>query len=185
VNLPRADLLQLAPELDVAAWLNTPQPISLQSLRGQVVLLHAFQMLCPACVSHGLPQASAAHERFGAHGLAVLGLHTVFEHHAAMGAEALAAFVHEYRLRFPIAIDRPAGDGPVPLTMRRYGFRGTPSLALIDHRGQLRMSHFGRVDDLALGAAIGRLLEERDRADADACTPEGCALPAGIDGARA
>lgn len=163
MNLPTPARSGPAPEIDAAAWLNTAGPLTLHGLGGQVVFLHAFQMLCPACVSHGLPQASAVHERFAGQGLAVVGLHTVFEHHAAMGIEALTAFVHEYRLRFPIAIDRPGGDGPVPVTMRRYGFRGTPSVALVDHRGLLRMSHFGRADDLALGAMIGRLLLERER----------------------
>jgi len=47
----------LLPEWDVSNWLNTPTPITLKSLRGRVVLLHAFQMLCPSCVAYGLPQA--------------------------------------------------------------------------------------------------------------------------------
>lgn len=149
-----------APELEVAAWLNTDQPLSLRALRGRPVMLHAFQMLCPGCVSHGLPQASAVHEQFGRQGLVVIGLHTVFEHHAVMGQEALAAFVHEYRLRFPIAVDGPSSDGPLPRTMARYGLRGTPSSVLIDRQGRLRLVHFGRISDLALGAAIGQLVNE-------------------------
>jgi len=44
--------------------------------------------------------------------------------------------------------------------MRRYGFRGTPTLVLIDKVGQLRLHHFGHLDDLKLGAAIGRLVSE-------------------------
>ncbi|KDB98015.1 primosomal protein N' family protein, partial [Bordetella bronchiseptica D993] len=46
-----------APPLQVDAWLNTPEPLELARLRGQVVVLHAFQMLCPGCLAHGLPQA--------------------------------------------------------------------------------------------------------------------------------
>lgn len=52
--------LDIAPPLQVSEWLNTPQPISLAPLRGRVVVLHAFQMLCPACVAHGLPPAASA-----------------------------------------------------------------------------------------------------------------------------
>ena len=36
-------------------------------------------MLCPACVSHGLPQAARLRETFAPEDLAVIGLHTVFE----------------------------------------------------------------------------------------------------------
>ena len=48
---------QLLPEWQVAQWLNTEQSMSLADLRGQVALIHAFQMLCPGCVMHAIPQA--------------------------------------------------------------------------------------------------------------------------------
>ena len=36
-----------APALHTTTWLNTPAPLSLQRLRGQVVLLHAKRMNSP------------------------------------------------------------------------------------------------------------------------------------------
>ena len=48
-----------APPLQVSHWFNTPGPLSLEALRDRVVALHAFQMLCPGCVAHGLPQPHA------------------------------------------------------------------------------------------------------------------------------
>ncbi len=154
-----------APALDVAQWFNAPQPLTLAELRGRVVVLHAFQMLCPGCVIHGLPQAQAIHERFAEQGVTVIGLHTVFEHHAVMTPEALAAFIHEYRLRFPIAVDRPAAQGGIPHTMSAYRMRGTPTLILIDRDGRIRRHEFGRADDLSVGASVGQLLAERGAAD--------------------
>jgi peroxiredoxin len=115
------------PELAVVRWFNTPSPLTLATFRGRVVVLHAFQMLCPGCVSHALPQAERLHRMFGGAGVAVVGLHTVFEHHAAMTPVALEAFIHEYRLTFPIGVDEPGTDGPLPVTMARYGMRGTPT----------------------------------------------------------
>ncbi len=151
----------LAPPLVVQQWLNTDAPITLDALRGRVVMLHAFQMLCPGCVSHGLPQAAKAHEMFARTDLVVIGLHTVFEHHAVTGAEALKAFVHEYRLRFPIGIDTPgAGLAAIPLTMQAYELGGTPSVVLIDRQGRVRLNQLGRVDDMALGALIGELIAD-------------------------
>ena len=46
---------ETAPPLEISEWVNTPGPLTLSALRGRVVMLHAFQMLCPACVQHGLP----------------------------------------------------------------------------------------------------------------------------------
>lgn len=149
-----------APELAVSRWFNTPTPITLAALRGRVVLLHAFQMLCPGCVAHGTPQAQRAHTLFRNSDLSVIGLHTVFEHHAAMTPVALEAFIHEYRLTFPIGVDQPGESGPIPVTMARYGMRGTPTAILISRDGRIRHHGFGQEDDMALGALIGTLLAE-------------------------
>ena len=156
---------ETAPPLEVAEWLNAPGGLSLSALRGRVVVLHAFQMLCPSCVSHGLPQASKVREMFATDDVAVIGLHTVFEHHEVMGANALKAFVHEYRLSFPIGIDQ-RGTGNIPLTMQAYDLQGTPSVVLIDRSGRVRLNHFGRIEDMALGALIGQLMAEASKGDA-------------------
>ncbi|GGY02724.1 redoxin family protein [Massilia dura] len=173
-----------APELEVSAWFNAPQPPTLESMRGRVVVVHAFQMLCPGCVSHGIPQAKAIRNLFSPADVAVIGLHTVFEHHAAMNDGALAAFLHEYRIGFPVAVDRQSEQGPVPRTMRRYGLQGTPSLLLFDRAGRLRHTLFGQVDDLRAGALIGQLLAEAavgGRGDeghgTDGCGTDGCRVP--------
>ena len=159
MNRP-ADAAPPAPELDVAQWFNADAPVTLAALRGKVVLLHAFQMLCPACVRLATPQAEQVHEQFAGDDLVVIGLHTVFEHHEAMQPVSLAAYIHENRLRFAIGVDRPDGHGGIPATMRAYGMQGTPTLILIDRQGRLRQHAFGHVPDLALGAALGTLLAE-------------------------
>lgn len=150
-----------APAWHTTTWLNTTEPLSLDSLRGRVVFLHAFQMLCPGCVSQGIPQAQRVAEAFKDAPLVVVGLHTVFEHHEAMQLASLRAFMHEYRIRFPVGVDAPgpAGD-PIPQTMRAYQMQGTPSAILIDAQGRLRSHVFGVHEDLRLGAEIAMLLAE-------------------------
>ena len=44
---------QPAPPWTTREWFNTGEALHLAGLRGNVVVLHAFQMLCPACVHHG------------------------------------------------------------------------------------------------------------------------------------
>lgn len=150
-----------APPLQVAQWFNTPQPLTLEALRGRVVVLHAFQMLCPGCVARGIPQAQRVAEAFAGAPLAVVGLHTVFEHHEAMRPVSLRAFLHEYRVRFPVGVDAPDPEGgPVPETMKAYRMRGTPTTVLIDALGRLRRQIFGVHDDLLLGAELQSLLLE-------------------------
>lgn len=174
----------MAPEISVSQWFNASDPLSLAGLRGKVVVIEAFQMLCPGCVSHGLPQAQQIHDLFPREDVVVIGLHTVFEHHAAMTPVSLEAFIHEYRLSFPIGVDQ-AGAGDVPVTMAAYGLRGTPSLLLIDRSGRLRAKQFGHVADMHVAYQIARLIHENapfdgDHAtdsDAETCTQNGCSAP--------
>ena len=151
---------QMAPEWIIEQWLNS-DPLSLVSLRGRVIVAGAFQMLCPGCVSELIPQLRQAHALFKSANVTVLGLHTVFEHHDAMGPVSLKAFLHENRITFPVAIDKPQmPNAPIPATMELYGMRGTPTMMLIDMKGRLRRCHFGHVDDMGLGAEIMGLLKE-------------------------
>lgn len=175
-----------APEIAVTRWFNTKQPLSLEMLRGRPILLHAFQMLCPGCVSHGTPQAERAHRVFKDSDLQVIGLHSVFEHHAAMTPVSLEAFIHEYRLTFPIGVDQPGEGTPIPVTMDRYQMRGTPTSLLIGRDGTLLHHGFGQEDDMALGALIASALagsssDRRDSGAADTagmtCDDTGCELP--------
>ncbi len=144
----------IAPEIAVSRWFNSDASLSLARLRGRPVFIHAFQMLCPGCVAHGTPQAQRVHDLFGKSDLQVIGLHTVFEHHAAMSPVSLQAFIHEYRLTFPIGVDE-AGEGtPIPVTMGRYGMQGTPTSILVSRNGIIVHHGFGQESDMALGAII-------------------------------
>ena len=161
----------IAPPLDVVAWFNSAQPLTLNGLRGKVVAIHAFQMLCPGCVSHGLPQASELHDLYQHQDVQVIGLHTVFEHHDVMNQQALAAFIHEYKIAFPVAIDRPSDAGPIPHTMASYQMQGTPTLILLDKSGHVRLNHFGRISDMQLGHVMGQLLMESGDSVGDGQAP--------------
>ncbi len=166
-----------APELETSTWFNTESPVTLAELRGHVVAIEAFQMLCPGCVSHGLPQAQRIEATF-ANDVTVLGLHTVFEHHAAMTPVSLEAFLHEYRITFPVGVDAHDRPGGTPITMSRFQLRGTPSLILIDRLGRIRLNAFGQVDDLTVGAALARLIDEPQPQAGETCDPtRGCLAP--------
>ncbi len=155
---------QQAPNWQTTDWLNTKEPLTLEKLRGRVVMLHAFQMLCPGCVARSIPQAQRVAEVFADAPLAVVGLHTVFEHHQGMRIESLRAFIHEYRIQFPVGVDAPGESGPIPKTMEAYRMRGTPTTVLIDAQGRLRHQIFGGHDDLLLGGQLQSLILEASSA---------------------
>ncbi len=154
----------LAPPLVVSQWFNTNEAITLDQLRGRVVLIDVFQMLCPGCVMQSMPQAVRLWHHYRASPAAddvmILGLHSVFEHHAVMGPPALAVYLYEFRIPFPVGVDCPAESGPLPQTMRAYGMQGTPTMLLIDRQGRLRRQHFGVEPDDEVLQRIERLVDE-------------------------
>lgn len=152
-----------APALQTSCWFNTEKDLSLDDFRGRVVALIAFQMLCPGCVLRSIPLAQRLEQLFDPRELAVVGLHTVFEHHDVMTPAALEVFLAEYRIRFPVGVDLPDPAGAdIPLTMQAYQMQGTPTLILVDAVGRRRAQYFGAHEELVLGADIGALLAERD-----------------------
>lgn len=147
-------------EIDASEWINTDEPLSLAALRGRVVMICVFQMLCPGCVQRSVPQARTVAATLAGGDLVVIGLHSVFEHHDVMTPAALRAFAHENLLRFPIAIDRPREGAAIPSTMRAWGLEGTPSLLVFGRDGTLVLRHFGHIDDLNLGVVLGKRIAQ-------------------------
>jgi hypothetical protein len=145
------------PELEVSGWCSTAAPLTMAELRGCVVLICAFQMLCEGCVTYALPQAQRVYDAYSREDVVVLGLHTVFESHGRMGDEALRRFLLESGYTFPVAVDAP-GLLWTPRTMEKLGLQGTPSLVLVDRAGRRRMQKLGHVADEVLWREICALV---------------------------
>jgi peroxiredoxin len=145
-------------ELSVSQWFNTDSTLTLEQFKGRVVVVGAFQMLCPGCVAHSIPQLKKLHELSKDLPLTVIGLHTVFEHHQAMQPHSLEAFIHEYRLTFPVGVAAYEGIKLMPKTMEDWQMRGTPSTFVFSAQGELCLHQFGHVDDLQFGLFVGQLL---------------------------
>lgn len=146
-------------ELEAYPWLLT-EPIPSEALRGNVVILYAFQMLCPSCILHGSPLAQKIHLTFADKGVKVIGIHTVFEHHKVMGPDALKTYLAEFRYSFPVVIDKHSSHHPIPDVMQSLELQGTPSFLLFDTNGKLRSHYFGPIDPLSFGFEIGKLIAE-------------------------
>ncbi len=148
-NVPKA------PELAISEWFNTTAPITLAGLRGRPVYLHTFQLLCPGCLANALPQVQRIERIFSRTDLQIIGVHTVFELHDQMTPVILKGFIEEKKIRYPVGVDLADGKSDIPVTMERYGLRGTPSSVLIGRDGAIVHQLFGVEEDLIVGARIG------------------------------
>ena len=97
--------------------------VTLAGLRGQVVLLNFWATWCLECRPE-MPALEALHRRFGARGLAVVGVNT------REGPIVVRDYVRELGLTFPLLLD---SDGTVT---RRYGVIGLPTTFLVGRDGR-------------------------------------------------
>jgi peroxiredoxin len=97
--------------------------VSLAGLRGQVVLLNFWATWCLECRPE-MPALETLHRRFGARGLAVVGVNT------REGPMVVRNYVRELHLTFPLLLD---SDGTVT---RRYGVIGLPTTFLFGRNGR-------------------------------------------------
>ncbi len=51
------------PKLNDKTWINREE-LSLEKLKGEVVVIYVFQMLCPSCILNSIPQARRASALF-------------------------------------------------------------------------------------------------------------------------
>ena len=153
-----------AEDLAVQGWINTTGDVSSEIEKSKVLVVHVFQMLCPGCIYHGIPQTIKLHNDFSNKGVLVLGLHSVFEHHEVMTEAALKVFTSELRLPFPVGVDRSVDGHWMPETMQKFQLQGTPSTLIFDSEGKLCLQHFGALDQTFVENFINDLLNNKQTA---------------------
>jgi len=140
----------VAPEFHgVTAWLNA-EPLTLQGLRGRVVLIDFWTYSCINCL-RTLPYITEWDDRYRGAGLTIVGVHTpefAFEHELANVRENVA----ELGIRYPVALDNRYGTWTV------WRNQYWPAKYLIDRDGHVRYYHFGEGDYEETEAAIRTLL---------------------------
>ena len=131
------------PPLDgITDWLNS-QPLTRESLRGQVVLIDFWTYSCINCL-RSIPYVRAWDERYRDDGLVVIGVHApefAFERDLGNVRGAVA----DLGILYPVAVDNNYA------LWRALRNRFWPAHYFIDHQGRIRYHHFGEGDYDTLG----------------------------------
>lgn len=137
--------------------------VSLDSLRGKVVLVNFWATWCPPCRVE-MPGFQGVYDRNRHRGFTIVGIST-----DAAGSGAVVRFLEERGITYPNAM----ANGAV---VRDFGGVNTlPTSFLLDRQGRIRSEVRGIFASVALEAAVDRLLDEPPAA---APAP----LPAGATG---
>jgi cytochrome c biogenesis protein CcdA/thiol-disulfide isomerase/thioredoxin len=152
-------------------WINTA-PLTMQRLRGKVVLIDFWTYSCINCL-RTLPQLEAWDAKYRKDGLVIVGVHTpefAFEHVASNVEDA----VRRLGVRYPVVQDN---DYKI---WNGYSNQYWPAEYLIGRRGHVRHAHFGegeydRTETLIrrlLGVDGGPRTQVRDETPGGELTPE-------------
>jgi sugar lactone lactonase YvrE/peroxiredoxin len=126
---------QPAPEFPVdVEWLNTDQPLTLDDLRGKMVLLDFWTYGCINCI-HIIPDLKALEAEY-ANELVVIGVHSAkFVNESE--TDNIRQVILRYELEHPVVNDKDFA------IWNSWGARAWPTVTLIDPAGQVVGTHSG------------------------------------------
>jgi len=123
-------------------------PLSLESLRGRVVVLNFWASWCvPACYEEA-PVLQQAWRDYEKRGVTMVGINIQDKD------EAARKFMEQFGFTFPNAMD---AGGKVSVD---YGVYGVPETFFIDRKGRIRERKVGAVTDEVIRGHVERLLAE-------------------------
>lgn len=148
LNLPKYGK---APEfVGINNWLNS-QPLTMEQLKGKVVLIDFWTYSCINCICT-LPFVTAWYEKYNKDDFVVIGVHTP-EFEFEKVTENVMLAIKRYNINYPVAQDNNFA------TWNAYSNQYWPAHYLFDKEGNLRYYHFGEGKYEETENAIKYLLE--------------------------
>lgn len=150
--------LQTAPEfVGITKWLNTDRELSMEDLRGKVILVDFWTYTCINCI-RTLPYVTGWYEKYKDDGFVVIGVHSP-EFEFEKKTENVRRAIEEYEIKYPVAQDNDFR------TWRAYDNHYWPAKYLIDAQGVVRYTHFGEGEYDLTEENIQKLLKEAGMQD--------------------
>jgi thiol-disulfide isomerase/thioredoxin len=141
-----------APEINRAGlgWLNVAEPLSLEDLKGKIVLLDFWTFCCINCM-HVLTSLRKVEEAFPDE-VVVIGIHSP-KFAAERDIENVKNAIARYDIRHPVIHD------PEHKLWQEYDVHAWPTLVFIDPHGKIVGKHSGEPDPLHLLNAVRDAIE--------------------------
>ncbi|WP_345814130.1 cytochrome c biogenesis protein DipZ [Paraburkholderia sp. PREW-6R] len=143
-------------------WLNSP-PLTVEGLRGKVVLVDFWTYSCINCL-HSLPYVKAWAQKYRDQGLVVIGVHAP-EFAFERNIDNVKKATHDLGVDYPVAIDNNF------VIWRALNNQYWPAHYFVDAKGQIRYHHFGEGDYAESEQVIQQLLAEAGHVGASKVSP--------------
>ena len=149
-DVPKADG-SLAPFTGATEWINSP-PLTLDSLRGKVVLVEFWTFACYNCLN-ALPHVKELYAKYKDRGFVVIGVHTPELAHERV-VENVRAEVKRLGITYPVVIDNDFA------IWKAYHNEYWPAAYYADATGKLRFYHYGEGRYAEQDQVVAKLLAE-------------------------
>ncbi len=161
IGKPMFDLIEpkgvKAPEIIPGGiWFNS-KPLTLEELKGKVVVIDFWTYSCINC-QRTMPYLRNWHEKYKDKGLVIIGVHAP-EFEFEKSEKNVAQAIKDFKLTYPIVQDNDFA------TWRAYNNRYWPAKYFIDKEGYIRYSHFGEGAYDESEKVIQELLKEAGATD--------------------
>lgn len=132
-------------------WINSP-PLTLQQLRGKVVLVDFWDYTCVNCV-RTMPYVVEWAAKYKAQGLVTIGVHAP-EFAFAREAHQIEKACAEFGIDYPVVLDNQYA------IWQAFDNKGWPGKFVIDAQGYIRFSHIGEGEYLRTEMILQAALRE-------------------------
>lgn len=133
-------------------WINSKEPLSLEKLRGHVVVLDFWTYCCINCM-HTLPVLAELEEKFSDMPVVFIGIHSA-KFSNEQDRRNIEHAVRRYEISHPVLVDRNM------TVWQRYDVSGWPTIVIIDPRGTVVYKQSGEGQKEMVEDTIEVLLEK-------------------------
>lgn len=145
------------------SWLNTDRPLSLDDLKGQVVVLDFWTYCCINCM-HTFPTLEWIEKKYHGQPVIIIGVHSAkFSNEQQSGN--IQEAISRYEISHPVVVDKEMR------IWRQFDVTAWPTIAIIDPKGNVVYQQAGEGQRDELDDIIGVLLEQHKKMGALASEP--------------
>lgn len=136
-------------------WLNTKEPLSLEKLKGHVLVLDFWTYCCINCM-HTLPVLAQLEKKYHDKPVVFIGVHSA-KFFNEQDKNNIEQAVGRYEISHPVIVDKEMS------IWRQYGVNGWPTIAIVDPNGTLVYRQSGEGQKEMIEDIVDVLLEKHEK----------------------
>ncbi|MDE1770038.1 MAG: redoxin domain-containing protein [Thaumarchaeota archaeon] len=137
-------------------WINTKEPLSLEKLRGHIIVLDFWTYCCINCM-HTLPVLAELEKKYKDRPVIFIGVHSA-KFFNEKDRKNIEQAVMRYEVQHPVLVDKEM------VVWNKFGVGGWPTIVIIDPNGILVYRQSGEGQKEMIEDTIDVLLEKHERA---------------------